>query len=154
MHIQPYKLEQPTSIRYQFVSEGEKGVEQLKIIEFFQIGNFSFPENIPVFNLGFGDTLDGVKINDKARSNNGDMEIVLRTVAKSVELFLTEHTSAVVFFEGSTPSRTRLYRKMLNKYYTDISKHFIIWGMYNDTMQLLQPNTNLKFQSFLVKRRQ
>ena len=156
MHIQPYKLEHSTSRRrYRFTSEGTKGLNQVKIIEFYPIENedFDFPENIPLFNLGFGDTLDGIEVNDKARSNNGDMEIVLRTVAESVELFLTEYPSAAIFFEGSTPSCTRLYRKMINKYYEDISKNFIIWGIYNDTMHLFQPNTSLRFDAFLVKQR-
>ena len=153
MHIEPYLLSSSSSqLRYTFVSLGTKGKKQ-KIIEYFELDrNFVSPD-IPVFNLGFGDTQDGVKIDDTAISDNGDMETVLRTVANAAEVFLESHPSALIFFEGSTKVRTRLYRKMLNKYYTEISEKFIIWGICNNEIKPFVPSNSVNYEAFLVKQK-
>ncbi|WP_052119499.1 DUF6934 family protein [Gallibacterium genomosp. 1] len=153
MHIEPYLLSSSSSqLRYTFISRGTKGRKQ-KIIEFFELDRNFLSPDIPVFNLGFGDTQDGVEIDDTVISDNGDMETVLRTVAKAAELFLENNPSALIFFEGSTKSRTRLYRKMLNKYYTEISEKFTIWGIHNNKITPFISSNTSNFEAFLVKQK-
>lgn len=81
------------------------------------------------------------------------METVLRTVANAAEVFLESHPSALIFFEGSTKVRTRLYRKMLNKYYAEISEKFIIWGICNNEIKPFTPSNTVNFEAFLVKQK-
>ncbi|MFZ7157986.1 DUF6934 family protein [Avibacterium gallinarum] len=154
MQIRPYVLSSDSArLRYQFVSQGKNGEQQTKIIEFCRLDNAVFPEDTPLFNLGFGDTIDGVEIDDKVVTNNGDMEVILRTVAYAAELFFLEYPSALILFEGSSKARTRLYRMMLNKYYSEISERFIISGISEGSIHLFLPNTKKKFEAFLVKQR-
>jgi hypothetical protein len=49
-------------------------------------------------------------------SNNQDMETIISTIIRTIQVFLTFQPTAKVLFMGSTPSRTRLYRGIINKY--------------------------------------
>ncbi|WP_419541755.1 DUF6934 family protein [Pasteurella oralis] len=158
MQIKPYPLSSSSSrLRYTFTSQNKNnGQKQEKIIEFSEIRSHKFAKLglVSLFNLGFGDTPDGELIDDKSVTNNGDMETTLRTVAQAAEDFFELHRSAVIFFQGSTPSRTRLYRMMLNKYYDDISIQFDILGICDNGLKKLKKGSSVKYKAFLVKLRQ
>ena len=49
------------------------------------------------------------------------MEKVLATVVQTLGVFFMEFEGAKVFFKGSTPSRTRLYRIIIAKFHKDSS---------------------------------
>lgn len=56
------------------------------------------------------------------------MKKVLATVAGIIINFLTEHPQSVVYFDGSDLRRTRLYRRIINNYYTEFVKDVKIRG--------------------------
>lgn len=158
MHLDTYTLTTDShKLRYEFLSLGEK--EQAKLIEFQQIPITEKLERIlnehfygadSVFNLAFGDADNG-DIDDKARTNNGDTLIVLRTVALATENFLLEKPSAVILFQGSTPERTRLYRIQLSKFYEEISSQFAIYSVCNGTIMCFKPN--MKADAFFIRKK-
>ena len=49
-------------------------------------------------------------------SNNQDMETIISTIIRTIQVFLTFQPTAKVLFMGRTASRTRLYRGIINKY--------------------------------------
>lgn len=80
MQEEKYSFSKGTEIsQYEFFSEGPKGKIQ-KIVQFQLID-----EKRQVFNLAFDDW-DGINgtINDSTKSNNGDRQKVLATVAHTV----------------------------------------------------------------------
>jgi hypothetical protein len=92
-----------THIVYEFLSQGPNGT--IKKIAFYQ----EISENI--FNLAFGDWNEKEqKVDDRIRTNNSDRDKVLATVAFTVLDFINYHPESLIFIQGSTPGRTRLYQ--------------------------------------------
>lgn len=59
------------------------------------------------YQLIFGDLLPNGKVDTLSVSNNNDMKIVLTTVVNTLLLFFEQNPNKIVFFTGSTLSRTR-----------------------------------------------
>lgn len=95
-----------TLLNFQFESLGPMG-RVLKVIVFTPQNS----DGVTYFNLAFGD-LDKAqqKLDDLSVTNNNDREKVLATVAAVVLEFLNNFPDMMVYVEGSTPSRTRLYQ--------------------------------------------
>lgn len=55
-------------------------------------------------------------LSDTVNSNNGDVERVFVTIAYCLNHFFIQNVKAVVFIEGNSASRSRLYRIQINKY--------------------------------------
>ena len=109
---------------YEFYSRGPKGVIR-KIVRYRQL----FSDNTSYFNLGFGDWNEYEnRINDFVATNNGDSEKVLVTVAYTVVQFTEYYPDAIMYAEGSTPSRTRLYQMGINKFWNEIEQDFNLYG--------------------------
>jgi hypothetical protein len=142
-----YALEADNSqTEFSFVSEGKNG-SICKIVSFVEY------EHLPgVYNLGFGD-LDGENshADDLARSNNGDMEKVLSTVAMAVILFTENNKDATIYAEGSTLARTRLYRFMISRFWKMASELFEVKGCHPETgWEAFKPNQ--PYEAFIAKR--
>lgn len=158
MYIEPYNLKADSNkLRYEFTSLGINRPSQPKLIEFqeLELGHLFnhrfFRDCDSIFNLAFGDVSDNENIDDRARTNNGDMLIVLRTVALAVENFLLANPNAVILFRGSTLARTRLYRMQMSNFYDEISSKFMIYSVYDNVIEHFKPN--MKAEAFFIKRR-
>lgn len=146
MNIDKYALKVSENyVSFEFVSEGRNGNIQKKII-------FTLIEEPNIWNLGFGDVdnLTG-EINDLAKSDNGDSEKILATVAQATLTFTKYHPKSLVFAEGSTPIRTRLYRIGISQNFEAISETFLVWGLLGNEWQPFEKNTD--YEAFLVKRK-
>jgi hypothetical protein len=107
--------------RFEFISKGPMGNIK-KIVEFQKIGGTAF-------NLAFGDwDKRNRRIDHHVRSNNGDRDKILATVAFSVIQFLHYYTDASIRIEGQTKARTRLYQMGINKYLDEIRPSYQIKG--------------------------
>ncbi len=142
-----YKLEaDPSNSVFSFTSEGKNGKIK-KVIILREI------DGAPgYFNLGFGDLAeaDGT-LDDKSRSGNGDMEMVLSTVALAVIQFTDKNRNAIIYAEGSTPARNRLYRSMLDRYWHLTRDLFEVQGYHPDSGW--EPfRSNRPYESFAAKR--
>ena len=60
------------------------------------------------------------------------MEKVIATVVQTLFVFFEKYPDNDVYFEGSTLSRTRLYRIILSKELTDAKKVFVIQGFIGE----------------------
>jgi hypothetical protein len=130
---------------FEFVSEGRNG-KIPKAIRYTQT------ENPLIWNLGFGD-LDSTsgEINDLAVSDNGDSKQVLATVAQSCLEFSSRFPEVLIYAEGSTPARTRLYQMGICQNYVAINELFRIWGLFKGQWQPFTLGKN--YTAFLVKHR-
>lgn len=72
--------------------------------------------------MAFGDVQGDGSIDDSSISNNKDMEKILATIAKIINLFFDKHPKSSVFFTGSTKARTRLYRMAIGNNWAELSK--------------------------------
>jgi hypothetical protein len=90
---------------YEFYSKGPKGSIK-KLVTFVKI-----QEAPVIYNLAFGDAdpVTGL-MNDSVISNNEDRDVVLATVANTVNDFCNHYGDHFIYAKGSTPVRTRLYQ--------------------------------------------
>lgn len=103
-----------------------------------------------VFNLAFGDWMENAKkVSDKTVTNNNDREKILATVASTVLDFIDHHPGSIVYAEGSTPSRTRLYQMGIAAYWHEITQQFEVYGFRLDDWEPFQQGRN--YEAFAVK---
>ena len=148
MHLDYYQyLAKNDYYDYEFVSEGPKGKIR-KAVRFTKVR-----EGSPAFyNLGFGDIIErSDTIDDETRTNNGDRDKVLATVALTVLDFTNIHGNHYIFAEGSSPSRTRLYQIGISRLWNEINDDFDVFGFADNRWQAFQHNVN--YEAFMIKRK-
>lgn len=131
------------SLTFEFDSVGPKGRIRKRVS--FQ----TFHNEPTVYNLGFGDVDKDDNIDDQIISDNSDGRKVLTTVAYCTGVFFEKHPDAMVYIQGSTPSRTRLYRIGINNNYVHLSKDFKIRG-YHNGWQVFTPG--IAYEAFLIEK--
>jgi hypothetical protein len=146
VNLERYEYERSRTYKeYRFYSEGPKG-RILKVARFVKMRNY--PSS--AYNLVFGDW-DEVKnkIDDKAKTNNGDTEKVLLTVAMIIILFTDIFRNAIVHFKG-LGARTRLYQISINKYWDEIKEMIYVSGYVNGLSGPFKKN--ITYDGFLINR--
>ena len=129
---------------YRFYREGPKGlIEKAVIYSEMEAG---------LYNLAFGDwnaELDA--LDDSIRSNNGDRDKVLATVAFTALNFTNQFPNTLLHIKGSTSSRTRLYQMGIGNNLLEINKNFEIQGF---RLQKWEPFIlGRNYEAFLVRRK-
>jgi hypothetical protein len=137
----------PDEYYYDFFSEGPKGkikkVVRYRLIE-------EHPNK--VYNLGFGDWDESQEdVNDKIATNNRDKQKVLATVADTIIDFTTHHPDSLVFAQGSTSARTRLYQMGIASFWQEINSLFIVIAYRNNDWEPFEKGKN--YEAFLIKRK-
>lgn len=138
----------PDKLEFQFISEGPKG-KIAKIIQFTQTMDDD------IYNLAFGNlTCDGL-IDDKTINDNKDRNKILATVAGAVYEFSGLYTDKYIFFCGSTPERTRMYRMALTINLEELNKDFLIYGVIRkpDTFESVLFEKGIDYFGFMIKRK-
>lgn len=140
---------------FEFKSIGTNG-EITKVIV------FNATQTEEIYNLAFGDLIyNEVQkkyiLDDSTITDNGDRNIILATVARSVYIFTEKYPEKVVFFKGSTLARTRLYRRAISINLEELSETFIIFGaIKNEFGNIItvpfKPNGD--FLGFIIKRKE
>ena len=113
-----------------------------KVVEFREL---EIPDiyNLALVNVNKDGTFDDMSV-----SNNQDMETIIATVIRTIQVFLTFQPIAKVLFMGSTPSRTRLYRGIINKYLAQAEQIYEIHGIINWVNEPFQGDKT--YDAFLI----
>ena len=128
----------------EFYSHGKNGVI-LKRAIFTCIG----PKD--VYSLGFG-SVENDEINDMSITDNGDRDRILVTIYDIILRYTQKYPERWIYFEGSTQSRTRLYRMAIGLNLEALSEKFLIYGYFDECFM---PFTkNMTASAFLIKRNQ
>ena len=146
MKLPRYQLKAEKSLMvFEFISEGPKG-QIPKLIKFSETNLKG------LYNLAFGDRDQHTgEINDIVISNNNDSEKVLATVVATLYAFTDKRKEAFVLATGSTKSRTRLYRMGITKYFDEIKKDFLIYGLRNEEWENFEKE--IEYEAVLAKRK-
>jgi hypothetical protein len=146
MRNEQYDVESaPSLTTFEFVSEGKKGKIR-KIIQYLEY------KESGIFNLGFGDKIGETdEFDDKAVTNNGDIDKVLATVASTIPRFFDQYPKAAIFATGSSPSRTRLYRISISNVLDEINKNFNVEGLIDENWETFKPNQD--YLGFLITKK-
>lgn len=146
MKIEKYHLKSDNTLTYfEFISIGSKGAVR-KIVE------FQATSTPGLYNLAFGDkNPETGESDDLAISNNGDTEKVLGTVVSALYAFFNRNPEAIVYATGSTPSRTRLYRMGITKFFDDIQNDFYLYGQIGDKLYVFEVGE--EYEGFVAQRK-
>ena len=136
------------SLEFKFISGGPNG-EIPKVVQFMETSDPS------IYNLAFGDLLQDGRVDDHVKNNNKDRNKILATVAATVYEFTARYPDKHVFFTGSTPERTRLYRMALTINLEELNEAFEIYGInVTGGTYLAEPFLKGKeYRGFLIKRK-
>lgn len=130
---------------FEFYSEGPKGRIRKVVIYRKPIGGHG-----SIFNLAFGDwDEEHQSLNDRVASNNNDRQKILATVASTVLEFFRHYSDAVVYAEGSTPSRTRLYQMGISANLSEITQWLEVYGFRLGNWERFRLGRN--YEAFAVK---
>lgn len=143
-----------SSTIFNFVSIGEKG-------NFRKVVIYTPTKNPSIHNLGFGDLkYDPLAkkyiIDDQVINDNGDIKIVLATVAKTAYEFTNVNPHITVFFRGSDARRTNTYKRAIMLNLKELSETFDIFGArIIDSDEIADEPFDYKkdFDGFLIKRK-
>lgn len=138
--VYPFKvLENGQRFEFESVSL-DKTIQ--KLVEFREL-------EIPnIYNLALVDVCQNGTFDDMSVSNNQDMETIIATVIRTIQVFLTFQPTAKVLFMGSTPSRTRLYRGIINKYLAQAEQIYEIHGIIDWVNEPFQGHKT--YDAFLI----
>lgn len=134
------------ALEFKFISEGPGG-KILKIVQFIPTADAS------IYNLAFGDLMPDGTVNDLVK--NKDRDQILATIASIVYEFTSRNPDKFIFFVGSTPQRTRLYRMALTINFTSLETDFEIYGinLIEDVYIAEYFLKGKEYYGFLIKRR-
>lgn len=107
-----------------------------------------FQENSDIFNLGLVDALPDRSYSDKSVTNNEDMGKVIATVIRTLLRFFEKHPAKIVYIEGSTVERTRLYRIIISRELSEIENTFAVYGVLDSVPELFQKNKS--YNAFII----
>ena len=146
MNLPHYEYLTTDYSEYEFYSRGPKGnIKKLVIFAKIQ-------EEPVIYNLAFGDADPETGLmNDSVTSNNEDREMVLATVANTINDFCNHYGDHFIYAKGSTPVRTRLYQMGINGIIDNISTDFTVYGIIEDVAYSFEKNVN--YEAFLMKRK-
>ncbi len=106
------------SHQYWFVSLGNKKI--IKCAEFQPLGGHSF-------NLCLLDYIPEInEMSDQVISNNGDVKMVLWTVAWCAEHFLNQYPNHVIVFSGNSDGRNKLYMRYIHRFNEKLFLHYSV----------------------------
>jgi hypothetical protein len=129
---------------YEFESEGPKGVIK-KVARFGEMGK-------NIYNFGFGDLDEATgEISDTVKSNNGDADKVLGTVAHIIYDFTGLFQGAAIFIKGTNAARTRWYQMGISSHWEQIEPVFEIIGRRNGEWEPFRKGTN--YEAFIGRRK-
>ncbi|HEY4207471.1 MAG TPA: hypothetical protein VGM31_11690 [Puia sp.] len=129
---------------YEFFSEGPRGSIKKTVI-YSQIEE-------DFFNLSFGDWNENLnRLDDSSRTNNGDRNKVLATVAYTALDFTAKFPHSQILIEGSTSARTRLYQMGIADTLLEIKKKFIIFGYFKEHWEPFLRGKN--YEAFLIQKK-
>jgi len=104
------------------------------------------------YNLAFGDkNTSGEILDDLITTNNGDTDLVQLTFASTLFDFFEHYEGTIVFAQGSTHSRNRLYRRYLTSFLDIIQQNFILFGELEGEIERFKKG--IDYTSFYIQKR-
>ena len=148
MNLDRYKYSTTdTFLNFEFESAGPKG--RIKKVVRYSPYNV---KGVTYFNVGFGDLNEETgKIDDLTITDNKDRDRILATIAATVLEFTYHFPDVMVYAQGSTPARTRLYQMGIAANWAEIDRVLQVFGFANDEWHLFEKNIN--YDAFLVLRK-
>ena len=127
--------------RYFFDSKGKQIIT--KIVEFQPITEY-------IYNLAFGDfDKETETFSDDVRSNNNDISKVFATIFQISNHFFVQNPNKAIYLEGNTPTKQKLYQRIIKNNISDLENSFILFGVIGEEFENLDFTKN--YEAFIIK---
>jgi len=126
-----------------FISVGKNG-KILKQVVFEEI-------SIGIYNLGFGDRIDG-QIEDSVISNNNDLLKIMNTVGAIIYDFFDLNPTCSIEITPVDEKRARLYHTIFKRRIQEINRIFVLEG-YDSSYQWSEFKVGMSYQRFKLKKK-
>ncbi|MCU0470045.1 MAG: hypothetical protein MUF58_15730 [Arcicella sp.] len=130
---------------YFFESIGKTNIQKIVVFQPSEV-------NPDIVELAFGNLKTDLSIDVFAVDDNEDMPIVISTVITTIFDYLEYYPEKTIYFSGSTPSRTRLYRAAIAKSLEKIESNYQVFGLKENT-QIESFDKHNTYLAFLIKRK-
>ena len=114
------------------------------------VGYLQRDEGTKLVELVFGDLTSDNLIDVMAVSNNNDLPLVLNTVIGTLIDYLTHNPDHTIFFQGSTLSRTRLYRAAIAKALKQTELSYEVLGIL-DSYEVVPFVAHQQYVGYLIR---
>lgn len=156
MTIEKYQTtNESDGLKYFFNSVGKVVIGKIVSYQHLSVSDLierGIPPQMEAYNLAFGDRIAGTDdFSDQVTSNNGDMEMVLATVADTTFSFWEKYPRANLFLTGSSIGRTRLYQRKIERYWDEINEVAYVTGRLNFQFELFEKGNS--YDAFLIIRK-
>ena len=141
------KFHQNDMLFFRFTSNGHRPIK--KLVAFTP----TVKNRVKYYNWAFGDiheTSEGIVLNDKYPTNNGDVKKVFYTVVSTLSIFFSKYPTYTVHIKGSDDRRTKLYVSLIARHWQEISQLYSV-KMSNDNMKF-DFNRNKECDYILISR--
>ncbi|MCC6725880.1 MAG: hypothetical protein IT258_15335 [Saprospiraceae bacterium] len=128
---------------YRFTSKGPKGdIPKIAVMS---------PAFRTAWYLAFGDAIgDEGDFDDEVVTNNGDMKMVLLTLANIVSDFLAKQPDAEVIINPVDEKRKQLYNRIIQRNFDELSKELFIFGVIGKVKTPLEFSPITIYEAFTV----
>ncbi|TAG93501.1 MAG: hypothetical protein EAZ20_01600 [Bacteroidetes bacterium] len=128
-------------LRYFFDSKGTQIIT--KVVDFQ-------PINTSIYNLAFGDfNKETQDFDDDVRSNNNDIRKVFATIFQICNDFFIQNPNKVIYLEGNTLTKRKLYQRIIKNNLSDLENNFVIFGVIDEDFEVLDFTKN--YDAFVIK---
>ncbi len=137
----PFEASKEGILKYSFESQGIKIIT--KVVEFQPITE-------SIYNLAFGDFDENTKeYYDDVRSNNNDIRKVFATIFQISNHFFVQNPNKAIYLEGNTPTKQKLYQRIIKNNIADLENNFILFGVIGEEFESLDFTKN--YDAFIIK---
>jgi hypothetical protein len=110
-----------------------------------------FENNTELYNLALADVMPNGTFSDTTQPRNQDTEKVIATVLQIIFQFFTKFPDKLIYFEGNSPERTRLYRIVISKEISKIQDYLKVYGVVNG--QLEEYKRNKYYEAYVISKK-
>ncbi len=103
-----------------------------------------------LWNLAFGD-VRGKDFDDSVVSDNGDLRVVIQTVANTVYYFLEAYPHLQVLIEPVDDRRKNLYNMVFQKKQLEIQADYVVEGILSDVNDREPFDSEKTYEGFVVR---
>ncbi len=128
--------------RYYFISIGKS--EITKVVEFTPIEK-------DLVNLAMGDLMNDYSIDDKVKSNNGDMRKVFATVASCFVAYIKDRPNTKIILKGNTSTKSALYQRLIIRYLEELKDAYYLEGYREHRFEEFNKNHNYDYLRISIK---
>ncbi len=142
-HYQYTKVqEDEAECMYSFFSIGQQGIIE-KVVAFQDMGLLTYNVALADYNR------EDNTFSDMSNSNNFDMLRLFATIFRISDDFLAKNHFYSLYVKGNTPTKMKLYHRIIKNNLSDLQNKFLVLGVYNGKSEFF--DASKEYEYFIIR---